>query len=142
MEIPAPENGVNIFDSFTDPFQIPLEDAGGKPLKADGIYEITIPANVPISSKDDLVFNADGSVTLTYGSEQPAGRPASNHVHLNGKGYWFGEMRFYGPEKPLFDKSWQMTDIAPLSSRFVFSYRHTLMINHGREHLCLTIKLY
>jgi len=45
--------------------------------------------------------NADGS---------PAGQE-SNWIYTPAEKNWFPWFRFYGPEKPLFDKSWNMPDI-------------------------------
>ena len=62
-----------------------------------------------ISSRQNLVANADGSVDLYFGPTKPA--QAQNWVKtISGKG-WFPYFRFYGPKEAYFDKSWQLNDI-------------------------------
>jgi len=54
--------------------------------------------------------NADGSVDIYFGPKAPAGQK-SNWIYTPAEKGWFPWFRFYGPEKPLFDKSWKMPDI-------------------------------
>jgi hypothetical protein len=62
-----------------------------------------------LSSRQDLVANADGSVDLYFGPAKPA--QAQNWVKtVPGKG-WFPYFRFYGPKEAYFDKTWQLNDI-------------------------------
>ena len=97
-------------------YLIGQKDADGNVLNSTDVYELVVPPNVPaekfwsvtvyefetggtffddvprvsLSSKNqDLVFNKDGSVTLTFGPHLPAGRPAANHVPTMGDGHWF-----------------------------------------------------
>jgi hypothetical protein len=65
---------------------------------------------IEINSYQNLQKNADGSVDLTFGPKAPAGREA-NWAHTKPGKSWFMIFRFYGPEKPLFDKMWQLPDI-------------------------------
>jgi len=61
------------------------------------------------SRKPDLVMNADGSVDIHFGPEQPENAP--NWIKTApGKG-WFPYFRFYAATEPYFDKSWQLNDI-------------------------------
>jgi hypothetical protein len=53
--------------------------------------------------------NADGSVDLYVGPKPPAGQEANWIPTVTGKG-WFPFFRFYGPDKPLFDKTWKLPD--------------------------------
>lgn len=63
------------------------------------------------SSRDDIVKNADGSVDLYFGPEQPQGKPKQNWIKtLPNKG-WFTYFRLYGPTQAYFDKSWALPDI-------------------------------
>jgi hypothetical protein len=66
--------------------------------------------NADLSSRKDLIKNADGSVDLYFGPKAPAGKEKNWVQTLPGK-HWFTYMRFYGPTKAYFDKSWKMDDI-------------------------------
>ncbi len=66
--------------------------------------------NADLSSRKDLIMNADGSVDLYFGPAAPAGKEKNWVQTLPGK-HWFAYMRFYGPTEAYFDKSWQMDDI-------------------------------
>jgi len=63
-----------------------------------------------LSSRKDLIKNSDGSVDLYFGPKAPAGKEKNWVQTLPGK-HWFTYMRFYGPTKAYFDKSWKMDDI-------------------------------
>ncbi len=54
--------------------------------------------------------NLDGSVDLYFGPKAPAGKDA-NWIPTNPHGMFETLFRFYGPEKPLFDKTWHLPDI-------------------------------
>jgi hypothetical protein len=58
-----------------------------------------------------LTKNADGSTDLYFGSKAPAGKE-SKWVPAKSGGEFEVLFRFYGPEKPLFDKTWELGDIA------------------------------
>lgn len=66
--------------------------------------------NADLSSRKDLIKNKDGSVDLYFGPKAPAGKEKNWVQTLPGK-HWFTYMRFYGPTKAYFDKSWKMDDI-------------------------------
>jgi hypothetical protein len=70
--------------------------------------------NMPHASKSSqspgLETNADGSVDVYFGPKAPAGKE-SNWVPTNAKGRFEALFRFYGPEKPLFEKTWVLPDI-------------------------------
>jgi hypothetical protein len=128
-------------------YLIGQKDADGNVLESDATYELGVPANVPaekfwsvtvyefetggtffddvprvaVSSKNqDLVYNDDGSVTLTFGHHLPSGRPAANHAPTNGDGHWFTLFRWYGPQPKLMpqagEKRWLMGDFQRLST--------------------------
>ena len=54
--------------------------------------------------------NPDGSVDVYIGPKAPAGKE-SNWVPTNAKRQFEVLFRFYGPEKALFDKTWNLPDI-------------------------------
>jgi hypothetical protein len=54
--------------------------------------------------------NPDGSVDIYFGPNAPADRQ-SNWVPTNANGQFEFLVRFYGPDKPLFDKTWKLPDI-------------------------------
>jgi hypothetical protein len=110
-------------------------DAGGQRLSGENTYRLRVPADVPakqfwslniydletasfirdakrigIDSYDQkMKRNADGTVDLYVGPQPPAGQEANWLPTVAGRG-WFPFFRFYGPEKPLFDKSWKLSD--------------------------------
>jgi hypothetical protein len=54
--------------------------------------------------------NADGSVDIYFRPKAPAGKEA-NWIYTAPNRPFFPAMRFYGPEKPLFDKTWKLPDL-------------------------------
>jgi hypothetical protein len=62
------------------------------------------------SQSTGLQKNSDGSVDIYFGPQAPAGK-GSNWVPTNPSGHFEVLFRFYGPEKPLFDKTWKLPDI-------------------------------
>ncbi len=54
--------------------------------------------------------NADGSVDVYFGPKAPEGKEA-NWVPVDPEGKFELLFRLYGPEKPLFDKSWKLPDV-------------------------------
>jgi hypothetical protein len=111
------------------------KDNAGEWLDGGHTYKLTIRANVPIeqfwsivlydndtramivndngkpsiSSREELVFEADGSVVLTFGPEPPAN--VSNWVQTNPRKSFFVYMRFYAPTEAFFNRSWKMGNI-------------------------------
>ena len=63
-----------------------------------------------VSTTPGLQKNADGSVDLYFGPKAPAGKE-SNWVPTDANGKFEVLFRFYGPQKPLFDKTWKLPDI-------------------------------
>lgn len=64
------------------------------------------------SKRDALEYNADGSVDIVFGPEEPPSL-ASNWIQtVAGKG-WFALIRLYGPLEPWFDRTWRPGDIEP-----------------------------
>ena len=62
------------------------------------------------SNTPGLAKNAAGSVDIFFGPKAPAGKE-SNWVPTDPNGKFELLFRFYGPEQPLFDKSWKLLDV-------------------------------
>jgi hypothetical protein len=62
------------------------------------------------SETPGLQKNADGSVDIYFAPNALAGKE-SNWVPTSAGGKFEVLFRLYGPEKPLFDKTWQLPDI-------------------------------
>ncbi|MDF0673110.1 MAG: DUF1214 domain-containing protein [Nitrospira sp.] len=113
-----------------------IKDKAGQKLDGAKTYRLTIPANPPVrlywsvtaydgathalirdtrwssrsSNTPGLQKNADGSVDLHFGPAAPAGKE-SNWIPTSADGKFEVLFRFYGPEKPLFEKTWVLPDI-------------------------------
>ncbi|MFQ4144007.1 DUF1254 domain-containing protein [Chlorogloeopsis sp. ULAP02] len=116
-------------------YLVTIRDKTGQPFDGGDTYRLTVPANVPVqfywsatvydrvthalirdqkwssraSTTQDLQVNADGTVDLFFGPKAPVGKEC-NWVPTGGRDFEI-MMRFYGPEKPLFDKTWVLPDI-------------------------------
>ena len=62
------------------------------------------------SLTEGLTENADGSVDVFFGPKPPASGESNWVPTQPGKGFEV-MFRFYGPEKPLFEKTWLLPDI-------------------------------
>ena len=62
------------------------------------------------STTPGLQKNADGSVDIYFGAKAPEGKE-SNWVPTNAQRKFELMTRFYGPEKPFFDKTWKMGNV-------------------------------
>ncbi|RVO72339.1 DUF1254 domain-containing protein [Sinorhizobium meliloti] len=117
-------------------YLVTIADKEGKPFDGASTYRLNIPANPPVrlywsatvydrsthalirdmsssavsSLTPGLVNNADGSADVYFGPKAPAGKEA-NWVPTKAEGGFEVMFRFYGPEKPLFDKTWKLPDI-------------------------------
>jgi hypothetical protein len=113
-----------------------FQDKSGQGLTGDKTYRLNVPANAPVnqywsataydrathglirnmdwssrsSQTPGLNKNADGSVDIYFGARSPKGKE-SNWVPTKSGGQFEVLFRFYGPEKPLFDKTWKLPDI-------------------------------
>jgi hypothetical protein len=113
-----------------------IKDRDGQNFDGSKTYRLTVPANAPVrqfwsatiydrathglirdmprssrgSQSQGLQKNADGSVDIYFGPKAPTGKD-SNWVPTNSSGLFEVLFRFYGPEKPLFDKTWKLPDI-------------------------------
>ena len=113
-----------------------IRDKTGQRFDGSKTYRLTVPTNAPAkqywsavvydrathalirnatrlsrsSQNPDLQKNADGSVDVYFGPSAPAGKQA-NWIPTNADGTFEVLFRVYGPEKPLFDKTWKLPDI-------------------------------
>lgn len=113
-----------------------LKDKDGHELDGSKTYRLAVPANVPVnqywsataydrtthtlirgafrpgrsSQSPGLHANADGSVDLYFAPKAPSGKD-SNWVPTNPGGQFEVLFRFYGPEKPFFERTWKLPDI-------------------------------
>ena len=113
-----------------------IHDRDGQPLDGMASYRVRVPANVPatqywsmtIYDRDTHAFirnarwvgrssqtrglqlNTDGSADIFFGPTAPPSGE-SNWIPTNPDGRFEVLARFYGPQKPLFDKTWRLADI-------------------------------
>jgi hypothetical protein len=117
-------------------YLLTINDKDGKGFDGRNGYRLTVPANAPVtqywsatvydrethalirnlprpsrsSQSTGLQKNADGSADIYFGPKAPAGKEP-NWVPTSPSGKFEVLFRFYGPEKPLFDKTWVLPDI-------------------------------
>jgi hypothetical protein len=108
----------------------------GHNFEGGSTYRLNVPANAPVtqywsatvydrdthalirnmqwpsrsSQTPGLQKNADRSVDLYFGPKAPSGKE-SNWVPTHPNGKFEVLFRLYGPQKPLFDKTWRLPDI-------------------------------
>ncbi len=119
-----------------------IRDKAGEAFDGGKTYRLTVPAHVPVrqywsatvydrathtlirdqktvsrsSQSPGLQKNADGSVDVYFGPNAPIGKEP-NWVPTNPGGQFEVLFRFYGPEKPLFDKTWKLPDIERIAAQ-------------------------
>jgi len=112
------------------------ESSDGKWLDGSKNYEMVVPPNVPVndfwavttydlktasyqrdiskssidSNQKNLTKNNDGSVTIYFGPKPPEGKESNWLPTIEGRRF-FLLFRFYGPQKGVFDGSWELNDI-------------------------------
>lgn len=112
------------------------KDKDGNALDGGKTYKLVVPADAPVknywsvtaydrethalirdmekasvaSISPGLQKNADGSVDVFFGAMPPEGKE-TNWVPVSPKGEFELLFRLYGPEKPLFDKTWRLPDV-------------------------------
>jgi hypothetical protein len=117
-------------------YLLTANDKDGKALKGNANYCLNVPANAPVTqywsmtvyNRDTHAFfrnsrwvgrssqtpglqkNANGSVDIYFGPTAPASGE-SNWVPTDPNSRFEVLARFYGPQKPLFDKTWKLPDI-------------------------------
>jgi hypothetical protein len=115
-----------------------IKDRNGNALDGAATYRLNVPANVPVhlywsataydrathtlirhmpwasrsSNTPDLHTNPDGSVDMHFGPK-PLSDQQTNWVPTKPDGRFEVLFRFYGPDKPLFDKTWTLPDVTP-----------------------------
>lgn len=119
-----------------------IRDKQGQFLNGSGSYRLNVPANPPVrlywsatvydrathafirgqrtlsrsSLSPGIQKNADGSIDVYFGPKAPP-ENESNWVPTNAGGRFEVFFRFYGPDKPLFDKSWVLPDIERIAAQ-------------------------
>ena len=117
-----------------------FRDGRSERLSGEHTYTVRIPANVPAKQYWSMIVydvhtaavireapvitldsynqamkrNADGSVDIYFGPKAPAGKETNWIYTAMGKAF-FPAMRFYDPDKPLFEKTWKLPDIEKIS---------------------------
>jgi hypothetical protein len=125
----------------TQHYLMTTRDKNGLPLAGNASYRVTVPANAPVtqywsmtvynrethtfirnaqwlgrsSQTPGLEKNADGSTDIHFGPTPPAGK-TSNWIPTDPSSRFEVLARFYGPRKPLFDKSWRLGDLEKVAS--------------------------
>jgi hypothetical protein len=113
-----------------------IVDGAAKPLEGSASYRLRVPANAPVTRYWSMTFynrdthtfirnarwvgrssqtaepqrNTDGSADIFFGPTPPPGH-VSNWIPTDANGRFEVLARFYGPQKPLFDKTWRLPDI-------------------------------
>jgi hypothetical protein len=119
-----------------------LKDKAGRALDGSKSYRLAVPPNAPVnqywsatvydrathglirdmprsgrgSQSPGLQKNADGSVDIYFAPKAPEGKEP-NWVPTNPSGQFEVLFRFYGPEKPLFDKTWTLPDLEQIAAQ-------------------------
>jgi hypothetical protein len=119
-----------------------IKDKQGRSFDGSGTYRLTVPANAPVtqywsataydrathalirnmpyssrsSQTPGIRKSADGSVEVYFGPKAPVGHE-SNWIPTNPAGKFEVLFRFYGPQKPLFDKTWRLSDIEQVAAK-------------------------
>jgi hypothetical protein len=120
-------------------YLLTIADGDGRLLDGGATYRLAVPANAPVrqywsatvydrathapirearwlsrsSQTPGLRRNADGSADVHFGPVAPAGKESNWVPTREGAGFEV-LFRFYGPEKPLFEKTWRLPDIERL----------------------------
>jgi hypothetical protein len=123
-------------------YLLTIKDKDGQSFVGANAYRLNVPANAPVrqywsataydrathglirdmprsgrsSQNPGLQTNTDGSVDIWFGPQAPAGKE-SNWVPTKRDGAFEVLFRLYGPEKPLFDKTWKLPDIEKMAAQ-------------------------
>jgi hypothetical protein len=66
------------------------------------------------SQEPSYETNADGSIDVYFGPEQPKGKE-NNWVATKPGRVWFSYFRFFGPTEPFLEKTWRLPDFEPIN---------------------------
>jgi hypothetical protein len=117
-----------------------IKDKDGNAFDGAATYRLNVPANPPVnlywsatiydrathalirdmprasrsSQNVGLQKNDDGSVDVYFGPKAPEGKE-TNWVPTSAGGQFEVLFRFYGPTKPLFDKTWKLSDVVKVA---------------------------
>lgn len=117
------------------------KDKDGDAFDGGSTYRLTVPANAPVqqywsatvydrethalvknmprasvaSNATNVQKNSDGSVDVWFGPTAPAGKE-SNWVPTDPARKFELLFRLYGPDKPLFDKTWKLPDVEMIAA--------------------------
>ena len=123
-------------------YLITIVDGHDEPLDGAARYQLTVPADAPVSQywsataynrgthtllrdvprpgrssqSPGLIVNDDGSTEIYFGPAPPADGD-SNWVPTDPEGHFEVLFRFYGPTPALYDHTWQLPDIKRLDRR-------------------------
>ncbi|HKE43436.1 MAG TPA: DUF1254 domain-containing protein [Steroidobacteraceae bacterium] len=123
-------------------YLITAKDKDGKHLDGDNTYRLHVPPKAPVhlywsvtvydrathafireakwlsrsSLTPGIKKNKDGSVDVWFAPKAPAGKE-SNWVPTNAGGEFELMFRLYGPEKPLYDKTWTLPDVEAVGTQ-------------------------
>jgi hypothetical protein len=113
-----------------------FRDSRGQRLSGERHYTLRVPANVPAKQYWSVIVydvltaafirespvitldsynqamkrNADGTVDIYFGPTAPAGKEANWIYTAPGRAF-FPAVRFYDPDKPLFDRTWKLPNV-------------------------------
>ena len=112
-----------------------IKDKDGNAFDGGQTYRLVVPPNVPAkqywsatvydrkihtvldtarasraSNATEVQKNADGSVDVYFGPKPPEGKESNWVPTISGRRFEV-LFRLYGPDKPLFDKTWILPDI-------------------------------
>jgi hypothetical protein len=123
-------------------YLVAIKDKAGQPFSGGDTYRLSVPASAPVelywsitaydrethglirnmprssrgSNVPEVLKNPDGSTDIYFGPKAPAGREA-NWVPTDPQRGFEVMMRFYGPQKPLFEKTWRLPDVEKISAQ-------------------------
>jgi hypothetical protein len=118
------------------------KDKDGNAFDGASTYRLTVPENAPVkqywsatvydrethalvrnmprasvaSISPGIQKNADGSIDVYFGPKAPVGKDA-NWVPTDASRKFELLFRLYGPEKPLFDKTWKLPDVEKVAAQ-------------------------
>ena len=112
-----------------------IKDKDGQSLDGSMTYRLTVPPNVPVnqywsataydrarhtllntlrpsrsSQISDLQKNADGSIDIYFGPQEPEGKETNWVPTVAGRQFEV-MFRLYGPQQSLFEKTWRLPDV-------------------------------